>query len=132
LRGVIVDTGPLYAAYDPSDRYHIQAIGEVQQLETEDLVAIVPYPVFLETHSLILQRLGIQIGLRFIQEISTGAELIHPTLTDYELATQILQRFSEQTITLFDATTAALSQRLNLPVWTYDFHFDAIGARIWR
>lgn len=28
MRGVIADTGPLYAAYDPSDRYHSQALAE--------------------------------------------------------------------------------------------------------
>jgi uncharacterized protein len=70
--------------------------------------------------------------LRFIQEMSSGAELIHPTSADYELAIQILQRFSDQVITLFDATSAALSQRLNLPVWTYDFHFDVMGVEVWR
>jgi uncharacterized protein len=132
LRGVVTDTGPLYAAYDPSDRYHRQATGEVQRLGNENLIAIVPYPVFLETHSLILKRLGIQIGLRFIQEISSGAELIHPTSADYELAVQILQRLPDQVITLFDATSAALSQRLNLSVWTYDFHFDVMGVDVWR
>jgi uncharacterized protein len=132
LRGVVTDTGPLYAAYDPSDRYHRQATGEVQRLGNENLIAIVPYPVFLETHSLILKRLGIQIGLRFIQEISSGAELIHPTSADYELAAQILQRLPDQVITLFDATSAALSQRLNLSVWTYDFHFDVMGVDVWR
>jgi uncharacterized protein len=132
LRGVVTDTGPLYAAYDPSDRYHRQATGEVQRLGNENLIAIVPYPVFLETHSLILKRLGIQIGLRFIQEISSGAELIHPTSADYELAVQILQRLPDQAITLFDATSAALSQRLNLSVWTYDFHFDVMGVDVWR
>jgi uncharacterized protein len=132
LRGIIADTGPLYAAYDPSDRYHRQAIGEVQRLGAEDLVAIVPYPIFLETHSLILKRLGISLGLRFIQEISTGAEMIHPTSADYNCAIQTLKRFSDQTITLVDATTAALSQRLGLSVWTYDFHFDVMGVNIWR
>jgi uncharacterized protein len=132
LRGVITDTGPLYAAYDPSDRYHRQATSEVQRLGSENLLAIVPYPVFLETHSLILKRLGIQLGLRFIQEISSGAELIHPTSADYELAVQILQRLPDQAITLFDATSAALSQRLNLSVWTYDFHFHVMGVHVWR
>jgi uncharacterized protein len=67
LKGIIADTGPLYAAYDPSDIYHVQATLEIDQLNTEDLVIIIPYTVFLEAHSLILKRLGVQIGLRFIQ-----------------------------------------------------------------
>jgi uncharacterized protein len=132
LRGVIADTGPLYAAYDPSDRYHNQALSEVQRLGVENWVTIVPYPVLLETHSLILKRLGTLVGLRFIQEMLTGAELIHPTSADYRLAAVTLQHFADQSITLFDATSAALSQRLNLSVWTYDFHFDVMGIEVWR
>lgn len=132
MNGIIADTGPLYAAYDPSDRYHAQAIAEVQRLEAQNSTVILHYPVMRETHSLILKRLGIQVGLRFIQEISMGSELIQPSSDDYDRATQLLNRFPDQSITLFDATTAALSQRLNLPVWTYDFHFDVMGCGVWR
>lgn len=132
MKGVIADTGPLYAAYDSSDRYHGQAIDEIQRLETDNYSVILHYPVMLETHSLIMKRLGIQIGLRFIREISMGTELIHPLSDDYDRAIQFLDRFPDQSITLFDATTAVLSQRLNLPVWTYDFHFDVMGADVWR
>ncbi len=99
MQGIIADTGPLYAAYDPSDQYHMQALQSVQRLEIEHLVAIVPYPVLLETHNLILKRLGIQVGLRFIQEISAGAELIYPIAADYELAIQQLYRLPDQTVT---------------------------------
>ena len=132
MNGIIADTGPLYAAYDPSDRYHAQAIAEVQRLEAQNCAVILHYPVMLETHSLILKRLGIQVGLRFIREISMGAEIVQPSSDDYDRAIQLLNRFPDQSITLFDATTAALSQRLNSPVWTYDFHFDVMGCKVWR
>jgi uncharacterized protein len=130
MKGILADTGPLYAAYDPSDRYHSQALAEVDRCVNQDI--FVSYPILLETHSLILKRLGISIGLRFLQELSAGATLIHPTTTDYTSATDILQRFPDQTITLFDATTAAIAQRLPLSVWTYDFHFDVMGIAIWN
>ena len=116
----------------------IRAIGtmlrraEVQRLEAQNCAVILPYPVMLETHSLILKRLGIQVGLRFIQEISMGTEIVQPSSDDYDRVIQLLNRFPDQSITLFDATTAALSQRLNSPVWTYDFHFDVMGCEVWR
>ncbi|HEY9640771.1 MAG TPA: PIN domain-containing protein [Coleofasciculaceae cyanobacterium] len=132
MSDILTDTGPLYAAYDPSDRYHSQALAEIDRLAEQDIHAFVPYPILLETHSLILKRLGIPIGFRFLDEISAGATLIQPTIADYRAATEILQHFSDQTITLFDATTAAIAQRLNLSVWTYDFHFDVIGVAIWN
>ncbi len=32
---------------------------------------------------------------------------------------------------LVDATLAVLSDRLELPVWTYDFHFDVMQIDMW-
>jgi predicted nucleic acid-binding protein len=88
--------------------------------------------VFLETQSLILKRLGIQIGFRFIQEISVGTDLFQPTIEDYQRAVQLVQNYPDQAITLFDATTAAIAQRLELEVWTYDFHFNVMQATVWQ
>jgi predicted nucleic acid-binding protein len=31
---------------------------------------------------------------------------------------------------LFDAVYAALAERLDLPVWTFDHHFDVMGSAI--
>ncbi len=129
---VLADTDPLYAAYDPSDTYHAQALAELDRLATQNLTVLVSYPVFLETHSLILKRLGIRIGFRYIDEILNGADLIQPTITDYQNATQLIQQYPDQAITLFDATTTTIAQRLQLPVWTYDFHFDVMKTRVWR
>ncbi len=132
MRSVIADTGPLYAAYDSSDSYHSQALAEIERLTQQNLTVLIPYPIFLETHSLILKRLGIQTGFRYIQEILVGTEQLQPTLKDYQTATQIIQRYPDQSITLFDATTAAISQRLRVAIWTYDFHFDVINSIVWR
>jgi hypothetical protein len=41
-------------------------------------------------------------------------------------------RYPDQSITLFDATTASISQRLRVPIWIYDFPFDVINSIIWR
>ena len=31
-----------------------------------------------------------------------------------------------------DATTAVLSAKMNIPIWTYDYHFDVMGSLVWR
>ena len=59
MRGVIADTGPLYATYDKSDSFHSIACQQLETLSQSNLSVIVPYPVLLESHSLILKRLGI-------------------------------------------------------------------------
>ncbi len=130
MKMILADTGPLYAAYDPSDRFHRQALTEVEFFANQAIEVLILYPVLLETHSLVLKRLGIPIGLRLLEELSAGATLIQPTIADYGTAQQTLRQFPDQAITLFDATTAAVAQRLNLPVWTYDFHFDIMGISV--
>jgi uncharacterized protein len=132
MKGVIADTGPLYATYDKSDHFHTLAQEQLSAIAQADLAVIVPYPVLLESYSLILKRLGISASLRFLQEINQGADIINLNLEDYQQAQQRLQNFSDQSITLFDASTAILSDRLQLPVWTYDRHFDIMRTKVWR
>ncbi|NJM48342.1 MAG: type II toxin-antitoxin system VapC family toxin [Alkalinema sp. RU_4_3] len=132
MRGVIADTGPLYAAYDKSDRLHARAVQQLAILNQAGIAVIVPYPVLLEAHSLILKRLGIPAAYRLIEEITQGADLINLTISDYQQAEQLLKRFPDQAITLFDASTSVLSNRLHLPVWTYDHHFDIMKTAVWR
>lgn len=31
-----------------------------------------------------------------------------------------------------DAINAEISDRLQIPMWTYDHHFDVMGSRVWR
>ncbi len=31
-----------------------------------------------------------------------------------------------------DATTAVLSAKMNIPIWTYDYHFDVMASLVWR
>jgi len=35
-------------------------------------------------------------------------------------------------ITLFDGVVASVSQRLGVPVWTYDADFDVMRVPVWR
>lgn len=130
MKAILADTGPLYAAYDPSDQFHTQALAEIDSFANQEIEVLLPYPVLLEAHSLVLKRLGTLVGLRLLEELSAGATLIQPTIADYGTAQQTLQQFSDQAITLCDATTAAIAQRLTQPVWTYDFHFDVMGIMV--
>ncbi len=132
MRTVIADTGPLYAAFDPSDRYHDRAQAELNQLEQEKLRVIVPYPVVWEAYSLVMQRLGPVLAIQFIDSLELGAEFLNPTRDDYQTAIARVRLYPDQRITLFDALTGAISQRLQCSVWTYDYHFDVMGISVWR
>ncbi|NEQ35816.1 MAG: hypothetical protein F6K40_05765 [Okeania sp. SIO3I5] len=132
MRSVIADTGPLYAAVDPDDQYHQQAQVELNQLQQKNLGVIVAYPTVLEAYTLILYRLGNETARTFLQQIFSGVELVNPTVDDYSAAIQLVGNFPDQQITLFDGITAIISNRLSLPVWTYDYHFDVMLVSVWR
>ena len=131
-RGIIADTGPLYAAIDIDDQYHQRSQQELKIINQQQLAILVPYPIYLETHKLILQSLGITATLKFTRDIEKQVNFINPTAEDYQAATSIITKFPDQKITLFDAVTVILANQINLPVWTYDYHFDIMKAEVWR
>jgi predicted nucleic acid-binding protein len=128
-RGVLADTGPLYAAVDPDDQYHERAQGQLQALEHNRLTVVLAYPTLLEAYTLILYRPGHPTASGWLEDVRAGTALLNPTPQDYRDATVLVSRFPDQSISLFDAT---LASRLGLPVWTYDHHFDAMKTSAWR
>ncbi|WP_324282496.1 PIN domain-containing protein [Cyanobacterium aponinum UTEX 3222] len=132
IKAIIADTILLYALVDSSDQYYGKARSELLKIQQLKIQVIIPYPIALECYSLVLYRLGNQNAHRFAQQIKDSAQLIQPTNEDYHLAWQKIKQYSDQKITLFDAVTATISQRLNYPVWTYDYHFDLMSIPIWR
>jgi predicted nucleic acid-binding protein len=131
-RTVLADTGPLYAAADPDDQYHARAQEQLQALADEGLSVVLAYPVLLETYTLIRYRLGAASSAAWLEDVREGSAWINPSPQDYREATALVGRFPDQSITLFDATLAIVATRLNLPVWSYDHHFDTMRTPVWR
>ncbi|HEY9867507.1 MAG TPA: hypothetical protein V6D21_25250 [Candidatus Obscuribacterales bacterium] len=65
IKAVIADTTPLYALVDSSDQYHLKARQELSQIQQFNLQVMIPYPIVLETYTLVLYRLGIQRAIKF-------------------------------------------------------------------
>jgi len=130
-RAVLADSGPLYAAVDQADEHHFEARQQLDMLERERRNIVIAYPVLLEAYSLVLYRLGVAAAHRWIAFLA-GASLINPDSEDYRRALLTVRNFPDQRITLVDATIAALAFRLDLEVWTYDHHFDAMRIPVWR
>jgi predicted nucleic acid-binding protein len=131
-RTVLADTGPLYAAVDPDDRHHARAHRELLELGRQKTTVALAYPTLLEAYTLILYRLGRPSASRWLHEIVAGTSLINPTSDDYRAAVAKVDVYVDQSITLFDATSAVMAVRLGIPVWTYDYHFDVMGIPVWR
>ncbi len=71
-----------------------------------------------------LYRLGFEQANHFTQNCLESANLINPTEDQYFAAIAKAKQFPDQTITIVDALTAIISIELDLPVWSYDYHFD--------
>ncbi len=132
MRSVLADAGPLYAAAIPSDQFHDRAREDLGRMARENLAVVVAYPTLLETQSLILRRSHPAAVHEWTQELAAGVEFTNPTPDDYQRAIERTRRYPDQTITLFDAVAAILSERLELPVWTFDHHFDVMGVSVRR
>jgi predicted nucleic acid-binding protein len=132
MRAVLADTGPLYAAVDPDDQYHERAQDQLKALQDGRLSVVLAYSTLLEAYTLILYRLGHRTVTEWLEDVRAGAALVNPTPQDYRDATALVSRFPDQSISLFDATLASLASRVDLPVWTYDHHFDVMKTAVWR
>lgn len=131
-RAILADTGPLYALVDPDDALHLRARGEADRLRNEDLRVLVGRPTVCEAYTLVLRRLGAATARTWLDEVHAGCGLINPGAIHYETAGQRLAVLPDQPITLFDGVLAELAAHLDLPVWTYDHHFDLMGTPVWR
>jgi len=129
---VLADTGPLYAAVDPDDTLHERSQRELRRLTRDRRAVVVAYPTLCEAYTLVLYRLGIHVASNWVNDILSGTSLINPTVEDYREAVNKVVAFTDQPITLFDATVAALASRLGVEVWTYDHHFDLMRTTVWH
>jgi predicted nucleic acid-binding protein len=130
MHAVVADTGPLFAAADEDDGNHERALRQMDELDRDGCIVLVPYPVLLEAYSLVLKRFGCQAALRWLGN-AIEASLINPTPEDYSVACGIVRALSERDISLVDATVATLATRMKVKVWTYDHHFDVMRVPVW-
>jgi predicted nucleic acid-binding protein len=131
IRAVLADTGPLYAANDEADEHHRRALLQLAELARDRREVLIPYPILLETYSLLLFKLGRNVASGWLTEVA-NASFVYPTPQDYARGITTVQALADQNITLIDATVAALASRLAVEVWTYDHHFDVMRIPVWR
>jgi hypothetical protein len=79
-----------------------------------------------------MQRPGIRVAYRWLNDLSAGALLLLPTPEDYGLARSLVVRHPDQDLTLFNALVASISLRTDLPVWSDDHHFGELFVSVWR
>lgn len=131
-RFILADTGPLYARAMKRDAEHLRAVRELSGLEAEGYRVLLAQPIILEMHKLLLRRNPPPYAHAYTLALTERFHTVNPQTEDYRAGLDVLGRYQDQSLSLFDAALAALARRLELPVWTFDHHFDILGISVWR
>jgi len=132
MKLILADTGPLYALADVSDQYHSRAGQELLAAGKKGYGIAVSYATVCEAYTLVMRRLGGGYARQWLTEVLAGSVLVNPEAGDYLSAADLIGRFPDQPWTMIDALTAILSAKIKAPVWTFDRHFAAMRATLWR
>ena len=131
-KAVLADTGPIYALADSDDQYHARAIKELKLLLQDNYQILLLQPTIMEAYTLVMRHMGLRFAHQWLRSITEGCGLINPTPDDYANAWELVNRYSDQKLSLFDTVIATVSARLQLAVWSFDSDFDVMGTTVWR
>lgn len=128
-KGVLVDTGALYALVDDSDEHHAEAVNCLDSLQKNSYPLFVSNVSIYETYRLILHRLGVAKALDFVENIFDGTiKIEYTTQTDEKSAYNYLKKYDDQPFTFVDALNFVVMDRIQIfKVFTFDHHFNIIG-----
>lgn len=109
-----IDTSAFYALADESDRYHLPARKVYEELIGKEELFTTDY-ILLECWSLIAHHLGRNAALKFWDFLLSGAiELVMVERKDLDRARRIIADFPDQDLSLVDAASFAVMERLGI------------------
>lgn len=129
---VVADTGALYALYDADDEHHAAA---VDVIEKEPGAIVVPAPVLSELDYLLLENLGVDAELAFIDGVLDGAYALDcSTLDDLPRIKELIAQYRDLKLGMVDAAVIATAERLGLSrIFTVDLRdFRAVQSAAGR
>ena len=121
---IVIDTGPLFAIYDSSDRYHNSVREYLEQMRPS--ISLSPY-VLAELDYLVQTRFGAKVEISMLNDISNGSFILESfDGEDLMACVKIIEKMNNQEIGLTDASVVHLAQRNNTnTIMTLDYkHFN--------
>lgn len=126
---ILVDTGPLVAYADRTDRHHLQVVPFFEA--PEDLL-IVPVTVIPEACYFFETYLGVSAEATFVGSLASGELSVEPvTGEDLARCVELLLAYADNPIGFVDASIIAMAERLNIStILTLDHrHFGAVRPK---
>lgn len=109
MTALIVDAGALYAQADADEPQHA-AVADVLRAERDSLVT--SQIVVAEADYLILRRLGIDVELRFLDDLASGTYVVDAlTPPELTIARDVAARYRDLELGLADASLVVLAGR---------------------
>jgi predicted nucleic acid-binding protein len=110
---LILDTGPLYASLDRSDRDHHRCR---RLIEEADEPLIIPSAVLPEVDYLVSERMGPAPMLALLRDVDAGAYRVEDLVAeDYARVLELMDRYSDAEIGYVDASVLTVVERLREP-----------------
>ncbi|MBI4320725.1 MAG: type II toxin-antitoxin system VapC family toxin [Chloroflexi bacterium] len=131
-RRVFVDSSAYLALLDRQDNNHSQATAVVRWLAAERFRQITTNVLVIETHSLLLSRMGLRQASQFLHEIdASNTVIVRARFADEEYAKKIVFRYQDKDFSLADAISFAVMERLGLArAFAFDRHFAQYGFSV--
>jgi predicted nucleic acid-binding protein len=106
----VIDTGPLVAALDRSDRYHAACVALIAQTPG---TLLLPVPVLVEAAQLAHARLGVAAEAALTESVASEDQftLTSPTEAELARAAVLMRQYADLRIGLVDACVIALAER---------------------
>jgi predicted nucleic acid-binding protein len=126
---LVLDSGPIVAAFDRSDRHHV-ACRRLLETSTEELV--IPVPVLTEVDYILGSRVDKRAPLQLLADIADGVYRLEPLdATALERILELMTLYLDAPLGLVDASVLAIVERLNeTKVGTLDHrHFRMMRPR---
>ena len=127
-RALFSDTSFLYAQADEADSDHLLVASIVEKALQQRRPIVVTTFIIVETHALILRRLGRDIAANWLQKAYDSLIIIRPTEEDERRACEIIFAYSDKDFSFTDAISFAVMERLGITVTlSLDEHFVQFG-----
>lgn len=125
-RAVLWDSSAILALLDADDADHSRAVETAQAIAAEKRPSFVTNYVEVETHALLVRKLGRAIARQWLLEGSLPVERALPA--EEERAREILARHTDKDWSLCDAISFAVLDGRRIPrAFTFDHHFRQYG-----
>jgi uncharacterized protein len=125
-RAVLWDSSAILALLDASDADHARAAAIARQLASEGRPCFITNYVEVETHALLLRKLGRAIALKWL--LTGGLPIVRASPAEEESARALLARFADKDWSLCDGISFALIEARGVgAAFSFDHHFAQRG-----